>query len=53
MEAEVIQMTVNLFGGDANCCGALTSGGTESLVTAILVYKNWARKTKGITRPNL
>ena len=53
MEAEIIQMSLNIFKGDDNSAGAITSGGTESLVTAILTYREWARKTKGITRPNM
>ena len=46
-------MTVNLFNGDAECCGAVTSGGSESLILAVDVYKRWGLKHKGITEPNI
>src|SRR5437870_12962340 len=32
MEAEVVRMTCQLFRGDENTCGTMTSGGTESIV---------------------
>lgn len=39
MEAEVVQMVVNLFHGGPTSCGALTSGGTESILMAIKAYR--------------
>jgi len=36
MEAEVVSMTVNLFNGGDGCCGAMTSGGTESILMPFL-----------------
>jgi sphinganine-1-phosphate aldolase len=54
MEAEVIQMVVDLFNGtDAGACGALTSGGTESILMAIRAYREWARNEKSITEPHM
>ena len=35
MEAEVVRMTCTLFHGDAQTCGTMTSGGTESLLLAV------------------
>jgi sphinganine-1-phosphate aldolase len=53
MEAEVVQMVVNMFNGDKEACGALTSGGSESICMALKSYREWAREVKGITRPNV
>jgi sphinganine-1-phosphate aldolase len=30
-----------------------TSGGTESILMACKAYRDWARATKGITRPEM
>ena len=53
MEAEVVRMTGNLFHGGQEMCGTMTSGGTESLILAVLAYRGYARETRGVTRPNL
>ena len=53
MEAEVVRMTGSLFHGDENMCGTMTSGGTESLILAVLAYRGFAREEKGIVRPNI
>lgn len=53
MEAEVIAMTANLYNGGREACGISTSGGTESILMAILTYRDWARDTKGIKHPEL
>ena len=50
MEAEIIAMTADMLHGDDTTGGLLTSGGTESLVTAMLTYREWARNTRGIER---
>jgi hypothetical protein len=52
MEAEVIAMTAALFRSPRSC-GAMTSGGTESIIMAVLAYKRWGRTTKGIVKPNI
>ena len=57
-EGEIIAMTADLLhGGEAHehapdVCGVLTSGGTESLMNPLLVYREWGRE-RGITRPNV
>jgi glutamate/tyrosine decarboxylase-like PLP-dependent enzyme len=58
-EGEIIAMTLDLMhGGPAHgdiapeACGVLTSGGTESLMNPMLVYREWGRR-RGITRPNV
>jgi sphinganine-1-phosphate aldolase len=53
MEAEIIAMTAGMLHGDDDTGGLVTSGGTESLVTAMLTYREWARHTKGIDRPEV
>ena len=53
MEAEVVRMTGSLFRGGPEMCGTMTSGGTESLILAVLAYRGYARETRGVTRPNL
>src|SRR3954462_9295681 len=37
-ESEIIAMTAEMLHGDADTSGLITSGGTESLVTAMLSY---------------
>jgi glutamate/tyrosine decarboxylase-like PLP-dependent enzyme len=55
-EGEIIAMTADMLHADAvpgdTVCGVLTSGGTESLMNPLLVYREWGRQ-RGITRPNL
>ena len=52
MESEVISMVINLYRGTSGCCGAFTTGGTESILMAIKSYRDHARTTRGVTRPN-
>jgi len=53
MEAEVVQMCVDIFKGGKNACGTMTSGGTESIIMAIKAYRDWAREVKGIMDPEI
>mmetsp|Transcript_26826 Transcript_26826/g.68963 ORF Transcript_26826/g.68963 Transcript_26826/m.68963 type:complete len:438 (-) Transcript_26826:217-1530(-) len=46
-EAEVVQMSMSVLGGDKECCGVMTSGGTESIFLAMKSYRSEARE-KGI-----
>jgi sphinganine-1-phosphate aldolase len=39
MEAEIIRWTVDLYRGDDEACGILTSGGTESIILGMLAYR--------------
>lgn len=54
MEAEVVQMVLRMYNGDARpgACGALTSGGTESIGLAIKSYRDWAF-SRGIKEPSI
>ena len=54
---EIIAMTLDLFHGDAvegtTPGGIVTSGGTGSILHALLAYRDHAQQTRGITRPNV
>ncbi len=50
-EAEIIAMTSTLLHGTG--VGVITSGGSESLITALHSYREQARETRGVTRPNV
>jgi sphinganine-1-phosphate aldolase len=52
MEAEVVRMCCDLFNGDADSCGAMTSGGTESIVLACKAYRDRAH-ARGIDQPEI
>lgn len=51
-EAEVIRMCCNMYKGDNKTCGLISSGGTESIILAVLAYKEIA-KERGVTEPNM
>jgi len=53
MEAEIIRWTLDLYNGDKESCGVVTSGGTESILLAMLAYKEKAKREKGVTEPNI
>ena len=50
-EGEIIAMTADLMHAPEPC-GVLTSGGTESLMNPLLVYREWGR-ARGIMAPNV
>ncbi len=60
-ESEIISMTANMLHGEAvkehnpddDVCGTVTSGGSESIYNALFVYREWARKEKGILEPEM
>lgn len=39
--------------GDREVCGAMTSGGTESILTAVKASRDYMRARKGIRRPEM
>ncbi|KAF5307262.1 hypothetical protein FQR65_LT06978 [Abscondita terminalis] len=53
MEAEVIKMAANLFNGNSETCGAMTSGGTESILMAVKAYRDYGLQVNGIQKPNM
>ncbi|KAH9643232.1 hypothetical protein HF086_012894 [Spodoptera exigua] len=52
MEAEVVRMAINLFHGDDDCCGTVTTGGTESIIMACKAFRDLAY-SKGISNPQI
>lgn len=52
MEAEVVEMCVQLFNGKDDACGSMTSGGTESILMACLSYRQ-VGYAKGIRYPEI
>ncbi|EPQ29364.1 uncharacterized protein PFL1_03119 [Pseudozyma flocculosa PF-1] len=53
MEAEVVQMALRMYNAPETGAGATSSGGTESILLACLAMREWGRRTKGITEPEL
>ncbi|XP_076241348.1 sphingosine-1-phosphate lyase [Calliopsis andreniformis] len=53
LEAEVVRIACNLFHGDENSCGTMTTGGTESILLACKAYRDYARHVKGIKYPDM
>ena len=46
MESEVVSMCADLFNGDPNVRGNITSGGTESILLAVKTARDWAKQHK-------
>ena len=61
MESEIISMTAKMLHCDAvkdhhpgdEVCGTVTSGGTESIIMAMKVYRDQARAEAGISAPEV
>ena len=51
-EAEIVAMTANMLGGVEGVCGTVTSGGTESILLAMKVYRDRAYD-RGIEHPEM
>ena len=57
-EGEIIAMGLDLFHGDSATAGGgdpvgmITSGGSGSILHAVMSYREHAAQTRGITRPN-
>lgn len=52
-ETEIIAITAELLNGTPEVCGVVTSGGTESCLLAVKTYRDLARTTRGVTRPEM
>ena len=60
-EGEIIAMTARMLGAElarerdpsADVCGAITSGGTESIILPMLAYREKARAERGISAPEM
>ncbi len=53
MEVDVVDITTDLLHGDEDASGAMTSGGTESILMAAKTARDRARAERGITQPEM
>src|SRR5436190_3833628 len=56
-EAEIIAMTLDVLNGqavtDSTPVGVVTTGGTGSILHAVLAYREYGAQQRGITQPNV
>ncbi len=52
-ENEIIAATAQLLHGTPEVCGVVTSGGTESCLLAVKTYRDLARATRGVRKPEM
>lgn len=52
-ENEVVQMCAKLMHCDSGFIGSINHGGTTSILEAVRTYRDWAKDTKNITKPNI
>jgi glutamate/tyrosine decarboxylase-like PLP-dependent enzyme len=53
-ETEVVAMMLTLLGAQGDEVGAMTSGGTESILLAVKTYRDWARVHRPVvSRPQM
>jgi sphinganine-1-phosphate aldolase len=53
IQSEVVGWTADLLHGPETAAGFLTSGGTESILCAVLAARERARKERGVTAPEM
>lgn len=53
MEGEIVAMAARMLGGGEGTRGAITSGGTESILMAMKAYRDWGKAKRSITEPEL
>jgi glutamate/tyrosine decarboxylase-like PLP-dependent enzyme len=53
LQADVVSMVADLVHGGAEAAGFLTSGGTESLLMAVLAARERARAERGVSAPEV
>ncbi len=53
IQAEVVRWTADLLHGPQSVAGFMTSGGTESILCAVLAARERGRKERGITAPHM
>jgi sphinganine-1-phosphate aldolase len=55
MESEIVSMVLHMMNGDPSKghCGCLTSGGTESVLMAMLAHREYFRDVHGIHQPEI
>jgi len=52
-ENDIIAITAALLHGTPEVCGVVTSGGTESCLLAVKTYRDMARATRGVRKPEM
>ena len=53
MEASIVNFCKDLYLGDENSRGTVTSGGTESIILSCKAHRDLYKNTKGITKPEV
>lgn len=53
IQSEVVRWTADLLHAPASAAGFMTSGGTESILCAVLAARERGAKERGITRPKM
>jgi glutamate/tyrosine decarboxylase-like PLP-dependent enzyme len=61
LESEIISMTLDMLHGEAvakhdprqKACGAMGFGGTESILNAVLAYREYARNERRVAQPEI
>ena len=53
MEVDVVSMTAGLLNAPEDADGCMTSGGTESILMAVMAARNRAREERGVTEPEM
>lgn len=53
MEAEIVSMVLNMFQAPLGAAGVTTSGGTESILMAVLSARQKAYTERGVTEPEM
>ena len=53
MEAEIVAMVLDMFNAPAGGAGVTTSGGTESILMAVLSARQKASSERGVTEPEM
>lgn len=53
IQSEVVRWTADLLNGPQSAAGFMTSGGTESILCAVLAARERGRKERGITAPHM
>src|SRR3954452_3791030 len=51
-EGEIIAMTLDMLNGPEEAVGLVTSGGSGSILHAVMAYREWAAQERGIRQPN-
>ena len=53
MEASIVSFCIDLYEGDKNVCGTVTTGGTESIILSCKSHRDYYKKNKNIIEPEI